>query len=137
SFNNKMNRLILMLFVVLLAACQDNGNTVNDPVNPPQGHKGQNRKRIRGRHKPVEAKSIYTIGDTVFVPSSSHVMTKLKFKTVTADDHTGYFITTGVVRPISGHKAEMASPFEGRIVRSFVKLGQKVNIGTPLFEVSS
>jgi cobalt-zinc-cadmium efflux system membrane fusion protein len=132
-----MNRLILLLFVVLLAACQDNDNTVNEPVNPPHGHTWQNRKRLRGRHKPVEAKSIYTIGDTVFVPFSSPVMTKLKFKTVTADDHTGYFTTTGVVRPISGHKAEVASPFEGRIVRSFINLGQKVSMGSPLFEVSS
>lgn len=132
-----MNRLILLFFVVLLAACQESDNTVNEAVNLPHGQAGQNRKHIRGRHKPVETRSIYIVGDTVIVPFASPVMTKLKFKTVTAEDHTGYFTTTGVVKPISGHKAEVASPFEGRIVRSFVKLGQKVSRGAPLFEVSS
>ncbi len=132
-----MNRLILFFLVVLLAACQDNDKTLTEPVNPPHGHKGHNRKHIRGRHKPVEANTIYTIGDTVFVPASSPVMTKLKFISVSPGDHTGYFATTGVVKPISGHKAEVASPFEGRIVRSFVNLGQKVILGAPLFEVSS
>jgi cobalt-zinc-cadmium efflux system membrane fusion protein len=47
------------------------------------------------------------------------------------------FTTTGVVRPLAGHKADVAAPFEGRIVKSFIKLGQKVKTGTPLFEVSS
>jgi cobalt-zinc-cadmium efflux system membrane fusion protein len=41
------------------------------------------------------------------------------------------------VKPLSGHLAEITAPFEGRIVKSFIKLGQNVTTGTPLFEVSS
>jgi cobalt-zinc-cadmium efflux system membrane fusion protein len=33
--------------------------------------------------------------------------------------------------------AEIAPPFAGRIVKSFIKLGQKVNAGSPIFELSS
>ena len=41
------------------------------------------------------------------------------------------------MRVVTGSMAELSSPFEGRITRSFVKLGQKVSAGTPVFEIYS
>ena len=61
----------------------------------------------------------------------------MKTYTVNPQQYTVQFTTTGVVKPIAGHKAEVAAPFEGRIVKSFIKLGQKVTTGTPLFQISS
>ena len=86
---------------------------------------------------PFESSNIFVRGDTVFVPASSAVLVKLKMQTINSQENLVQFITTGVVKPLSGHLAEITVPFEGRIVKSFIKLGQKVTIGTPLFEVSS
>lgn len=132
-----MNKLILLLLIFLFLSCQNNDIPVTETGKPDYGRMEHNRRRIRGRHKPVEDSNIYTIGDTVFVPAASPVMTKLKLQSVTSGDHISYFTTTGVVKPLTGHKAEVASPFDGRIVRSFISLGQKVSRGAPLFEVSS
>jgi membrane fusion protein, heavy metal efflux system len=44
---------------------------------------------------------------------------------------------SGVVRAIPNNYAEVASPFAGRITKSFVRLGQHVNIDSPIFEISS
>ena len=38
---------------------------------------------------------------------------------------------------MSGHLAHVNTPFDGRVIRCFVRLGEKVKAGTPLFEVSS
>lgn len=45
--------------------------------------------------------------------------------------------TTASVNPKSGRVAEIGLPFDGRVVRSFVKLGDPVHRGQALFEVSS
>jgi membrane fusion protein, heavy metal efflux system len=95
------------------------------------------RKHIRGRQKPPESNNITTRNDTVFVPAGSTVLAKLKIQTVNSQKNLIQFTTTGVVKPLSGHLAEITVPFEGRIVKSFIKLGQKVTTGTPLFEISS
>jgi cobalt-zinc-cadmium efflux system membrane fusion protein len=42
-----------------------------------------------------------------------------------------------VVKAIPNKYAQIASPFAGRIVRSFVKLGQHVSVNSPVFEISS
>lgn len=46
-------------------------------------------------------------------------------------------LSSGLVRAIPTHFAEIASPFAGRITKSFVRLGQNVQKGTPIFEISS
>jgi membrane fusion protein, heavy metal efflux system len=76
-------------------------------------------------------------GDSVSISDNSPVLSKLTLQTATQQDYTSQCITTATVKPISGHLAEVSSPFEGRIVKSFVKLGEKVSSGTPLFEVNS
>jgi len=95
------------------------------------------RRRLRGGQNSVESKGLFAKGDTVFVPANSNLSAKLKMEAIHSQEHLMQVTTTGVVKPLSGHLAEIAVPFEGRIVKSFIELGQKVSTGTPLFEVSS
>lgn len=97
----------------------------------------QHRNRFRGGHNPGEPVNIYSRGDTVFVPQSSPVSGKLVQLTVKSQDYNAQFITTGVVKPRAGHMAHVTTPFDGRVLKSFVRLGEKVRAGTPLFEVNS
>ncbi len=76
-------------------------------------------------------------GDTVTVSANSPVNSKIQLYTVAEQDFSKELTTTGVVRAISGQMAEIAPPFDGRVSRSFVKLGQRVGPGTPLFELHS
>lgn len=45
--------------------------------------------------------------------------------------------TSGIVKAIPSSYAEVAIPFPGRITKSYVKLGDRVQKGSPLFEISS
>jgi len=126
-----------MVFVVVLAACHNYRNSNQENKSNGKGRMEQHRKRFRGGHNPVEPNNILASGDTVFVPANAIVNSKLILHTVKLQEYNVQINTTGVVKPLSGHLAEVTTPFEGRIVKSFVKLGQKVTTGTPLFEVSS
>jgi len=126
-----------MFFVVFLAACHNYRNSNQENKSNGKGRMEQHRKRFRGGHNPVEPNNILASGDTVFVPANAIVNSKLILHTVKLQEYNVQINTTGVVKPLSGHLAEVTTPFEGRIVKSFVKLGQKVTTGTPLFEVSS
>lgn len=133
----KMNKLFFIFFVIFFAACQDSGTDNQEPGRSGRGRMEHHRKRFRGGHNPVEPVSIFSRGDTVFVPVKAVVNAKLILDTVKLQEYSAVLNTTGVVKPISGHLVEVTTPFEGRVVRSFIKLGQKVNTGAPLFEVSS
>jgi membrane fusion protein, heavy metal efflux system len=76
-------------------------------------------------------------GDTVFVPDNSPVLSRINLQTITNQEYNIQYKTTGTVKPLSDCMAEVSAPFEGRIVKSFVKLGQKVAAGSPLFELNS
>lgn len=97
----------------------------------------QKRNRHRGRQYASGMPAITYRGDTVFVPVNSPVNSKLSFLKTVSTKLDSRFATTGVVRPLPGHMAEIASPFEGRLIKLYVTLGQKVSRGTPLFEISS
>ena len=84
-----------------------------------------------------ESSDIQHDGNTVIVSENSPVNSKIKLYTVAETNYCAEFNTTGVVKAISGQMAEIASPFDGRVTRSFVKLGQRVNAGTPVFELYS
>jgi cobalt-zinc-cadmium efflux system membrane fusion protein len=86
---------------------------------------------------PDESGSIVTRNDTVIVPAGSAIFASLKMLTINSRENLIMLNTTGVVKPLPGHLAEISAPFEGRIAKSFIKLGQKVTNGTPLFEVNS
>ena len=65
------------------------------------------------------------------------VLSRLKTDVVKKEPYRLEFSTSGVVKAIPSNYAEIASPFAGRISKSFVRLGQKVTPGSPVFEISS
>ena len=84
-----------------------------------------------------ESSDIQYKGDTVLVSENSPVNSKIKLYTVARTDYSTEINTTGIVRAIPGQMAEIAPPFDGRVTKSFVTLGQKVKAGTPVFELYS
>lgn len=76
-------------------------------------------------------------GDTVIVSKESVLHSKIKTQTIELGEFSAQFNTTGVVKAMPGQLAEIAPLFDGRVTKSFVKLGQKVKPGTPLFEIYS
>lgn len=76
-------------------------------------------------------------GDTIVVRENSPILGQIVIEKVEARDFAAGFRTVGTIRPVSGKYAEVAPPFSGRITKSFVELGRKVNAGSPVFELSS
>ena len=76
-------------------------------------------------------------GDTILFGKSSTILSKMKTLKVTSEPYKMEFTTSGVVKAIPTNYAEVASPFAGRITKSFVRLGQKVSKGSPIFAISS
>lgn len=109
-----MNKLIFLSVgvCVLLASCKKN-------------------------HFSDSSSDVKYVGDTVFVSEQSILTSKIKLQTVALEKFSKEFNTTGTVRAIAGQMAEIAPLFDGRITRSYVRLGQKVNVGAPLFEMHS
>lgn len=81
--------------------------------------------------------SAVMLGDTVVLPSKSPIAAKLALQTAASTSFCSKFTTTGTVKLMAGSSAEISTPFEGRVARSFVRLGQKVRAGMPMFEVYS
>lgn len=80
----------------------------------------------------------YTIkGDTIMLADNANLKSQLDFTTVVEQDFLMELTTAGTVRTIPTAYAEIAPPFAGRILKSYVRLGQKVNPGSPIFEISS
>lgn len=74
-------------------------------------------------------------GDTVMVLDS--VLSKnLHVHAVNMVPFSKEVVTAGTVCPILTQYANIAPPFAGRIIRSFVKMGQNVSKGTPLFAIT-
>lgn len=76
-------------------------------------------------------------GDTLFIGAESPVLSKITTETVKREPYRMEFTTSGVVKAIPSNYAEIASPVAGRITKSFVRLGQKVASGSPIFEISA
>lgn len=107
-----MKKLIFILITALSAAC-NHTSTTKDTSN-------------------------YTVnGDTIIIPEKSILRGKLKIETVKSEPYQYKLTTTGIVKAIPNKYAQVASPFAGRIVKSFVKLGQHVSVNSPIFEISS
>lgn len=111
---NKISRLLVIGTILLFISCKSKNTDKSEPES-----------------------TIRRSGDSVFVPTASSVMRKLSFDTVDAKDYCSQYTTTGIIRPLPGHLAEINTPFEGRVINSFVRLGDKVNKGTPVFSLSS
>lgn len=76
-------------------------------------------------------------GDTLFIPQGNALTEKVKIYAAQEDLHKPELFTAGVIKAIPYQYAEIASPFSGRVIRSYIKLGMKVSPQTPLFEISS
>ncbi len=76
-------------------------------------------------------------GDTIYLSTDSHILEKLKTETIRPKSFRIEIFTFGIVKAIPNKYAEIAAPFAGRITRSFVKLGQHVQVNGPVFEISS
>lgn len=108
-----MNKLFLLTgLCILLAACKQN--------NTPQENTGIQYK-----------------GDTSAVSDNSPILKEIIVQKSPLKDFSAEFRTVGTVRPVAGQLAEITPPFTGRIAKSFVQLGQKVEAGSPLFEMNS
>lgn len=80
----------------------------------------------------------YQVNNQVIsLTENSNLKGRIKVTEVGVEDFTFDLVTAGLVKAIPNHYAEIASPFSGRIIKSFIKLGQKVSVNQPLFEVSS
>lgn len=109
-----MKRILLIGISSLFVFCKDNqttGGSLEETYTIEQG----------GIHVPKHS---------VWHP---HIHTNV----VAQEWHHFELTTTAVVRTIPTQYAEIAPPFSGRILQSFVTLGQKVSAGTPIFEMSA
>lgn len=75
--------------------------------------------------------------DGVEIVPESQIAKKLKLEVVKSETLDVQFRTTASVGAKSGNIADIGLPFGGRVVRSFVRLGDPVHRGQVLFEVSS
>lgn len=84
-----------------------------------------------------ENKSLFIKGDTIQIKDSSILTSKIKLSKVEIKHYSKEVITAGTVQPIPTQFAYIAPPFSGRVVKSYITLGQKVNANAPLFEIIS
>jgi membrane fusion protein, heavy metal efflux system len=85
-----------------------------------------------------QGKNSYILhSDTILIDDKSNLLSKLKIETIQPEPYRTKLLISGIVRAIPNNYAEVASPFAGRITRSFVRLGQRVNVDSPIFEISS
>jgi cobalt-zinc-cadmium efflux system membrane fusion protein len=76
-------------------------------------------------------------GDTIAVAATAPLRKQITVRKARLEDFPAMFKTVGTVRPVAGKLAEISAPFAGRIIKSFVRLGQQVNAGTPLFALGA
>jgi cobalt-zinc-cadmium efflux system membrane fusion protein len=90
------------------------------------------------QNKPTEESGgIQYRGDTLIVSENSPILKEIVVRESSLQDFSTEFRTVGTVRPVSGRLAEIAPPFAGRVTKSFVRLGQKLSAGSPVFELGS
>jgi cobalt-zinc-cadmium efflux system membrane fusion protein len=87
--------------------------------------------------KQVAVKINQQTGDSILNLENPDLIRKIKISKVVTELYQKKIITSGIVKAIPNNYAEIASPFSGRITRSFVSLGQYVKVGSPIFEISS
>lgn len=88
--------------------------------------------------KPEQDKPNFSVqGDTVIVPDNSNLKGKLMVAAVQSEPYRLQMLTAGTVKAIPTQYAEIAPPFSGRVVKSYIKLGLRVTPETSLFEISS
>ncbi|MCC8154943.1 MAG: efflux RND transporter periplasmic adaptor subunit [Tannerellaceae bacterium] len=91
-----------------------------------------------GGKKEEEANVAYRLqGNNVWVNPEDVLAGKLITAEVSEELYSKEIVTAGTIQPITTQYAYIAPPFAGRITKSYVSLGQKVEANTPLFEIIS
>jgi cobalt-zinc-cadmium efflux system membrane fusion protein len=85
----------------------------------------------------AEGKQFTIEGEYITVDNASPVLQNIEINEVGMAAYKVSFATSGTVQAIPSRYAGIASPFAGRIVKSFIKLGQRVSAGSPIFEIHS
>ncbi len=76
-------------------------------------------------------------GDTIILTENSNIRPRLTTIAVDEQSFKEEWTTAGIVRAIPNSYAEIAAPFAGRVVKSHIKLGQRVSPGSAIFEINS
>ena len=84
--------------------------------------------------QPNETYGYQFTGDTVKVMDSQWSR-NIQVQQIRTSPYVRTVVTAGTVKPIPTQYAEIASPFSGRLIKSYVRMGQWVRKGTPLFEI--
>jgi len=107
-----MNKLLFLAAIIILSACHN-------------------------KKKSIALERVEIVGDTVKIPDNSPLFKKIVTAKVVKEPYRVDVSTFGIVQAIPTNYAEIASPFSGRIIKSFVKLGQHVKKDEPVFAISS
>ncbi len=76
-------------------------------------------------------------GDAITIPDSSNIKPQIKLTKIQKEPYKLQIYSAAKIKAIPNKYAEIAAPFNGRIMQSFAQLGQDVNPGTPLFSIYS
>ncbi len=85
----------------------------------------------------VQEQQLTFKGDSIIVSANSPITDHIGTLELSRTPFSSEFRTVGTARAENGKYAEVIIPFDGRITRSYVSLGQKVRTGQPLFEMYS
>lgn len=108
------NRHLIICGLLMLASCN----------NPSDGMK-------------EESQMFKKVNQYIHVVPDSKLDKEVLVKEVFPRDIEYHFSTTGTVRPPVDKYAEIASPFDGRIVKTYVQLGQEIKKNDPIFALTS
>jgi cobalt-zinc-cadmium efflux system membrane fusion protein len=76
-------------------------------------------------------------GDEITIPDSSNIKPQIKLAQATREPYKLQLYSAAKIKAIPNKYAEIAAPFNGRIMKSFAQLGEDVDPGTPLFSIYS
>lgn len=79
----------------------------------------------------------YTISQDTVTITGNTFLNEIVVREVELKPYEKEVITSGTVQAIPTQFAYVAPPFSGRVVKSYVSLGQSVKARTPLFEITS
>lgn len=90
------------------------------------------------QHGDKEVPADFTLkGEVITIPENSPLKSKLKVVTIDTEPYRLQMMTAGTVKAIPTQFAEIAPPFQGRVTKTFLRLGMNTTVKTPLFEISS
>lgn len=85
----------------------------------------------------VESSDYSVSHDTLLIADNSTIIQKIETEVLKNCSYNFELSTSGTVQAIPNNYALIAAPFAGRITKSYVRLGQSVKSGDPVFEISS